>query len=388
MAPRTVSSGRTQAFPWERMFLDVDKLAGLVCEDLRDSEPKSCGVGAAGFNGKMSEKRMIAITGSTGFVGRHVVARLLAESGVELRCLRRRPLPRASEEYPEESGRIHEVLGDVVEGVGLEELLEGAWGVINLAGNRDFWSPSRGTYYDLNHRGAENVFRVAAEAGVRKAVQVSTPLAFGVPERIPFDETDVAGPHPSDYARSKFLGDRAAWAFHDDGRLPLTVVHLAAVIGAGDPRPTMEVGRAVKGNLPALVGADTTYTYVHVRDAAEAIVRALFSDRATGRAYLVGTERATTREYFEIIGKLADVPAPTLNFPESLLLPVAYAMEWVASFTGQRPLLPVDILKTTQAGSLLFDGSRAVEELGLEYQSLEQALRESVAEIRKEPSRS
>jgi len=46
----------------------------------------------------------------------------------------------------------------------------------------------------------------------------------------------------------------------------------------------------------------------------------------------------------------------------------------------------VDILKTTQAGSLLFDGSRAVEELGLEYQSLEQALRESVAEIRKESS--
>ncbi len=331
----------------------------------------------------MSEKRIIAVTGSTGFVGRHVVERLLAESDVELRCLRRSP--RASDDPPEAGGRIHDVPGDVVAGTGLEELLDGAWGVINLAGNRDFWSPSRAAYYELNHKGAGNVFRAATAAGVQKAVQVSTPLAFGVPEKIPFDETDAAGPHPSDYARSKFLGDQAAWALHDDCGLPLTVVHLAAVIGAGDPRPTMEVGRAVKGNLPALVGADTTYTYVHVRDAAEAIVRALFSDRATGRAYLVGTERATTREYFEIIGRLAGVPAPTLNLPESLLLPVAYALEWLASVTGQRPMLPVDILKTTQAGSLLFDGSRAVEELGLEYQSLEQALRESVAEIREEP---
>jgi len=330
----------------------------------------------------MLERRIIAITGASGFVGRHVVERLLGESEVELRCLQRRR--RGSDEHPEESSRIHEVRGDVVDGTGLDELLDGAWGVINLAGNRDFWSASRGAYYDLNHKGAENLFRAAAASGVQKAVQVSTPLAFGVPDRIPFDETDAAGPHPSDYARSKYLGDRAAWAIHEDCRLPLTVVHLAAVIGAGDPRPTMEVGRAVKGNLPALVGADTTYTYVHVRDAAEAIVRALFSDRATGRAYLVGTERATTREYFEIIGRLAGVAAPTLNLPESLLLPVAYAMEWVASITGQRPMLPVDILKTTQAGSLLFDGSRAVEELGLEYQSLEQALRESVAEIVKE----
>jgi len=330
----------------------------------------------------MSERRIIAITGSTGFVGHHVVERLLAESDVELRCLRRRP--RASGERPDSGGRIHDVQGDVVAGTGLEELLDGAWGVINLAGNRDFWSASRGAYYDLNHKGAENVFLAATQAGVQKAVQVSTPLAFGVPQRIPFNETDAAGPHPSDYARSKYLGDRSAWALHEKRGLPLTVVHLAAVIGAGDPRPTMEVGRAVKGNLPALVGADTTYTYVHVRDAAEAIVRALFSDRTTGRAYLVGTERATTREYFEIIGRLAGVPAPTWNLPESLLLPVAHALEWLASITGQRPMLPVDILKTTQAGSLLFEGSRAVEELGMEYQSLEQALRESVDEIQRE----
>jgi dihydroflavonol-4-reductase len=327
----------------------------------------------------MSDRRTIAITGATGFVGRHVVERLLLEPDVDLRCLRRPG--RDAGGLPAARGRITHVEGDVVESTGLDELLHGAWGVINLAGNRDFWNPSRAAYYDLNQKGAENVFRAAVRAGVGKAVQVSTPLAFGVPERIPFDETDAAGPHPSDYARSKHLGDRAAWDLHRDQQLPLTVVHLAAVIGAGDPRPTMEVGRAVKGNLPALVGADTTYTYVHVRDAAEAIVRALFSDHSTGRAYLVGTERATTREYFEIIGQLAGVSAPALNLPESLLLPFAYALEWLASITGQRPALPVDILKTTQAGSLLFDGSRAVRELGMEYQSLEQALREAVAEI-------
>ncbi|MEM9731743.1 MAG: NAD-dependent epimerase/dehydratase family protein, partial [Myxococcota bacterium] len=198
---------------------------------------------------------------------------------------------------------------------------------------------------------------------------------------IPFDEETKAGPHPSDYARSKHLADLLAWRMHRHDGLPLTAVHLAAVIGAGDPCPTMEVRRAVEKKLPALVGADTQYTYVHVRDAAEAIVRALLNDDTVGRRYLIGTERASTREYFEIIGELAHVPVPKLNLPESALLPIARALEEVSRVTGQRPVLPLDILKTTAAGSLVFDGTRAVDELGMTYTPLRDALREAVEEI-------
>ena len=323
---------------------------------------------------------MVALTGATGFVGRHVVDRLLAEDGIELRCLVRTTSDTGALDAA--GPRVTLFRGDVCDPSTLGPLLEGAWGVINLAGYRDFWSRDRALYYDLNLRGAESVFHSALEADVEKVVQVSTPLAFGVPATIPFDEETKPGPHPSDYARSKHLADEAGWELYRERGLPLTVVHLAAVIGAGDPRPTMEVRRAVERRLPALVGADTTYTYLHVRDAAEAIVRALLSPRAVGRRYLIGTERATTREYFEIIGELADVPVPRLDLPEGALLPVARALEGLARWTGRRPALPVDILKTTAAGSLVFDGSRATEELEMSYVPLREALREAVEEIR------
>jgi dihydroflavonol-4-reductase len=254
--------------------------------------------------------------------------------------------------------------------------------VINLAGYRDFWSRSRDLYYALNTRGAENVFRAALAAGVEKAVQVSTPLAFGVPKETPFDEASEVGPHPSDYARSKYLGDEIGWQLHREQGLPLTVVHLAAVIGAGDPRPTMEIRRAVEGWLPALVGADKTYTYVHVDDATEAIVRALLHPATLGRRYLIGKERASTREYFELIGELADVRVPKLNLSESILIPVARVLEMLGTLTGRRSPIPVDILKTTAAGSLFFDGTRAERELGLRYKPLRVALGEAIAEIR------
>jgi dihydroflavonol-4-reductase len=324
--------------------------------------------------------RTIAVTGGTGFVGAHVLHRLLEEPGINVRCLVRptSDLSKLGDERP----RVTAHEGDVSDPTSLRTFLEGASGVIHLAGYRDFWSRDRNLYYELNTRGAENLFRAALDAKVEKVVQVSTPLAFGLPETIPFDEDSVPGPHPSDYALSKYLADEAGWRLHREQALPLTVVHLAAVIGAGDPRPTMEVRRAVEGRLPVLVGADTTYTYVHVRDAAEAIVRALLTPTSLGRRYLIGTERASTREYFEIIGELADVPVPRHNLPESALLPLAHLLERVARWTGRRPPLPVDILKTTAAGSLVFDGSRALSELRMTYTPLREALREAVDEIR------
>ncbi|MBK6738374.1 MAG: hypothetical protein IPG64_10840 [Haliea sp.] len=48
-------------------------------------------------------------------------------------------------------------------------------------------------------------------------------------------------------------------------------------------------------------------------------------------------------------------------------------------------MLPLDVLKTTAAGSLLFDPGRGIEELGMAYTPLETALAEAIAEIRALP---
>ena len=60
----------------------------------------------------------------------------------------------------------------------------------------------------------------------------------------------------------------------------------------------------------------------------------------------------------------------------------ARILEQCARLTKKRPAIPVDILKTTAAGSLVFDGTRAERELGMQYTPLREALREAVDEIR------
>ena len=103
---------------------------------------------------------------------------------------------------------------------------------------------------------------------------------------------------------------------------------------------------------------------------------------SVGQRYLIGNQRATTREYFEIIGRLASVPTPRWNIPEAWLMPLARGMEALSRRTGIRPVLPLDVLKTTAAGSFLFDASRSIAKLGMTYTPLETALAEAVDEIR------
>jgi hypothetical protein len=59
-----------------------------------------------------------------------------------------------------------------------------------------------------------------------------------------------------------------------------------------------------------------------------------------------------------MIGEIANVPIPRRNLPGRALLPLAKVLEKASRLSGRRPSLPVDILKTTAAGSLLFEGSR------------------------------
>ena len=331
------------------------------------------------MNEAVASAQKVCLTGATGFVGRHV-AQLLAQRGHRVRCLVRE---QSNTTFLEDLGDHFEfVTGDILEPRTLEAFFEGADWLIHCAGYRDFWHPSREFYFDLNCRGAENVMRAALAAKLEKVVHVSTPLAYGTPSEMPFDEDSAAGPHHSDYARSKYLGDCSAWRLFEEKGLPLTIVYLAAVIGAGDPRPTMEVRRFAEGRIPALVGADTTFIYVHVRDAALAIVRAAENTNSVGQRYLVGGQRATTREYFQIISDLTGVPLPRFNVPDAVILPLARLLTAIARWTGGRPPVPEDIIRTTLAGSLLFDGSKAERELGIRYTPLRTALAEAVAEIR------
>ena len=113
---------------------------------------------------------MILITGSTGFVGRHLVKRLVAE-GEQPRCLVRSQ-QKAANSLPID--KITVAIGDTTRFDTLEPAMQGIDTVVHSAFITADVKEGRGVSYQaVNVEGTRNVVEAAQRAGVKKIVVVS-----------------------------------------------------------------------------------------------------------------------------------------------------------------------------------------------------------------------
>ncbi|MBM3325121.1 MAG: NAD-dependent epimerase/dehydratase family protein, partial [Calditrichaeota bacterium] len=214
----------------------------------------------------------IFITGASGFIGIHL-ARRLNQTEHELNCLVRK----TSRTDELSTLRASLIEGDVTDRTSVRQGMKGCDWVVNLANLYSLWEPEKRDYARVNIEGTRNVMECALDIGISKVVHVSTVAVYGKPADCPFTERSTVGPiRFSEYARTKYEGERIAWELHEKRGLPLVVVYPGAVVGPGDPKAT---GRYVRDiihkRLPATVFPNSVLTFVHVRDVAEVIVRTL-----------------------------------------------------------------------------------------------------------------
>jgi len=316
------------------------------------------------------------ITGSTGFIGTHLVERL-SQTEHELCCLVRK----SSQVGEIEKMGATPVRGDVTDKDSLLEGMRGRDWVINLANIYSFWEPSRGIFTDVNVEGTRNVMECALETGVSKVVHVSTTVVYGRPIDSPFTEESSVGPiRFSEYARTKYAGDLIAWEIYEKKGLPLVMVYPGAVLGPGDPKATGQFIRDLMNRrLPAKVFQDSILTFVHVGDVAEAIVRAAEKENNIGEKYFVGKHQLSIGEVGEMVGQISGVPLPKISLPDSLVMVNATLLTWLANWTKKPPMwgMSVDQMRTMKQG-LRFDGSKAERELGITYTPIRVALEEAI----------
>lgn len=304
----------------------------------------------------------ILITGSTGFIGGHLIRRL-AGTPHELRCLVRDPDGRAARALACRGAEI--VAGDVTDPDSVRRAVAGCEAVANLANIYSFWERDPRVFDAVNIRGTAHVMEAALAAGVSKVVHLSTVEAL---------ET---APRDNRYARSKYAGEQRAWAAAKRG-LPLVVLYPGAVLGRGDRKPT---GRYIRDlarrRLPFALCTRTVLTMVHVRDVVEAIVRALGAPEAVGKRYIVGVHQVSIDELNHMVSEIAGVPLPDWRLPDALVLPVAALLTGLARLTGRPPAwgLSLDMARLLRRG-FRYDGSTAARELGFSYSPIRDAVAE------------
>src|SRR5262249_43704092 len=169
----------------------------------------------------------VFLTGATGFVGRNMLTRLL-EEGHTVRALVRDPPKAANLAH----GGVDLVPGDVVEGRGLDQGLEGCEAVIHLVGI--IMEKGKNTFAAVHHLGTRNVVEAARRARVKRFVQMS---ALG-----------ARGDGPAPYQTTKWRGE-------EEGRksgLPFCILRPSLIFGPGDGfvTPMMETNRSAPPFLP------------------------------------------------------------------------------------------------------------------------------------------
>jgi nucleoside-diphosphate-sugar epimerase len=216
---------------------------------------------------------MILVTGGTGFIGRHLLARLAGRE-CPVRCLVRRRA--AAGELPP---GVEPVFGDLAGGEGVAEAVRGAETVFHLAGVTKALHPD--DYHAGNTRAAATLARALAGRRVR-LVHVSSLAAIGPSlDGRPVEEDDE--PHPlTDYGRSKLEGERLVRALAPEA----VIVRPPVVYG---PRDTdvFQILRAIsRGFVLQIAGGERWFSAIYVEDLVEGLLAAA-EGGVPGRAYFL-----------------------------------------------------------------------------------------------------
>jgi dihydroflavonol-4-reductase len=322
----------------------------------------------------------IFITGATGFIGTHLIKRL-TQTEHKLFCLVREK----SDVRELEHHDVTLIRGDVTDKNSILQGMRGCQWVINLANLYSFWEPDKQIFTEVNVEGTRNVMECALETGISKVVHVSTGGIYGKPQECPFCEDSPVGPvRFSEYFRTKYEGDLIAWELYEKKGLPLLMIYPVAVLGPGDPKPSGRyIQDLIHGRVPARVLEDSIFTFVHVKDVAEAIVRAADKENNIGEKYLVGKQQFTWGEINRMVSEISGVALPKMRLPDFLTMFNARFLTLVANITKKPPLwgMAIDQIRTMKEG-VQVDGSKAERELGISYTPINVALKEAIESYR------
>lgn len=339
------------------------KFAACLCQD------NSMALGMA------SRGTHAVVTGGAGFIGAHLVRRLV-EEGVTVTVLER---PGAS--LDNLAGLDVRVLpADISIPASLDPILEKCDVLFHLAANPRLWVRDRREFQRVNTLGTRNVLAAAKAARVSRVVYTSTESIIGPSrhgergdEETPARADDMVG----SYCLSKFLAEQAALEAASSGQ-DVVIVNPTVPVGPGDinrsPGSRLMVD-FLNGRVPVCM--DCRLNVVDVRDVAWGHILA-WRRGVSGRRYILGNQSITVFELLKLAGEIYGRKPPRACVPYAIGLAFAYVSEFVADYmTGREPAATVTGVRLTRRMAHL-DCSRAERELGFQTADIRYALLDAI----------
>lgn len=278
------------------------------------------------------------VTGGTGYLGRAVVARLLAR-GAGVRCLLRGDPARAALDP-----RVEPARGDITDRESMRGALAGVDVVFHMAAFVKTWARDRAAFDRANVDAVRALIEDAASAGAQRILYTSSFLAFGPTDGFVADEstTHRGDRYFNDYERTKAMGLAVAREAISRGA-PVTVLIPGVIYGPGALTDGNHVAKIAQSfldrKLPGIPGSgDKRWTYSFVDDVADGHMLALDRGRA-GETYILGGDDEHLAGVLALLERIAGVPAPRRHVPIGVLKALGRAEVLLAQVTGRVPEL-------------------------------------------------
>jgi 2-alkyl-3-oxoalkanoate reductase len=259
------------------------------------------------------------VTGASGFLGSHLVARL-ARDGFRVRALVRN---RDRAAHLAADG-VDVVIGDLKDRGSLQPAVEGVDLVFHAgAATRGDWRE----YEESTIAGTEHILELSQAAGVRKFVYVSSVSVyqvFGFERNAVIDENSPLESRPAKvgpYTYSKVEAEKKVLQYAQRG-LPVSIIRPGLIYGPRGRVLFPHLGFPVKGRLFIIVGdGATTMPLTYIDNTIDAFLLAAASDQAVGRIYnVVDEQEITVADYLKRFMAATGTSFRVVRAPLSLIM--------------------------------------------------------------------
>jgi len=322
-------------------------------------------------------KRKILVTGATGFVGGHLVPKLLA-AGEDVRVLVRDPegLDRRIR------SRVEVIEGALDQDYVIKRAVDGCGAVLHLAALARACPKDPADYFRINARAVGVLLDAAARSGVDRVVHVSSVAAL---PPVRYACRRGISQRPTQYGLSKTASEILIRRYVAEGNHAV-IVRPSRVYGPGpwtDANGTTRLmALYLSGKLRVrLADRGVQANYVHVDDVAQGIVQASEYGRS-GTAYNLGGENASLTEYFAAISAATGIRRTVVPIPPQTLLPFAKLCAWWGRCGGKVNITPEWLNNFLEHRPMDITASR--NDLGYEPRTLTEGVVHTLAWLRQQ----